>query len=399
MAKRSLEEQIRARALSAGFDKVGITRAEVPAEASRELEEFVARGLHGTMTWMADTLARRMQPRAMWPEARSAIVCAMNYGPPPGLDPLARARCKTCGNISVYALGRDYHDVVKGRLKHVAQWLASRAKAEVKVFVDTAPLMEKPLAVQAGIGWAGRHTCVLSRDFGNWLFLGVILTTAELTPDDPATSHCGTCRACLDICPTGAFLGSHRLDARRCISYLTIEHKGPIDRRLRPLMGNRIFGCDDCLAVCPWNRFARPATEERLKPRPALVDPPLAELAALDDAAFRRMFAGTPVRRAGRDRFVANVLIAIGNSGDPGLVPAAEARLADGSPLVRAMAVWALSRLLEPAAFRRLAERHLAAETDPLVREEWQAGLAGMMDARSSEQAPAERQARAEERS
>ncbi len=398
-ARKSLEEQIRARALAAGFDKVGIARAELPETAGHELEEFVARGLHGTMEWMATTLARRRHPRALWPEARAAIVCAMNYGPPPGLDPLARARRRTRGNISVYALGRDYHDVVKGRLKHVAQWLVSRTKADVKVFVDTAPLMEKPLAVQAGIGWAGRHTCVLSRDFGNWLFLGVILTTAELTPDPSAASHCGSCRACLDICPTGAFLGPHRIDARRCISYLTIEHKGPIDRRLRPHMGNRIFGCDDCLAVCPWNKFARPATEERLKPRPALVDPPLAELAALDDAAFRRLFARTPVRRAGRDRFVANVLIAIGNSGDPGLAAAARARLDDPAPLVRAMAVWALSRLLPAEELAALAARHEPAETDSLVREEWQAALAAAARARSSDSPPAESMERAEERS
>ncbi len=399
MAKRSLEEQIRARALAVGFDKVGIARAGIPAQASRELEAFVARGLHGTMEWMATTLARRLQPRALWPEARSAIVCAMNYGPPPGLDPLARTRLHDRGNISVYALGRDYHDVVKGRLKHVAQWLAARTGAGVKVFVDTAPLMEKPLAARAGIGWIGRHTCVLSRDYGNWLFLGVILTTATLKPDTPATSHCGTCTACLDICPTGAFLGPRRLDARRCISYLTIEHKGPIRRDLRPRMGNRIFGCDDCLAVCPWNRFARPATEERLRPRPGLVDPPLAALAALDDAAFRRMFAGTPVRRAGRVRFVANVLIAIGNSGDPGLAPVAEARLTDEAPLVRAMAVWALSQLLEPSAFRDLAARHGARESDSLVREEWQAGLAEAMKARSSERPAMQRQKGAEKRS
>jgi epoxyqueuosine reductase len=371
MARKPLEEQIRERARQAGFDLVGITRAEVPEAVSREVEAFVAAGLHGTMTWMADTLPRRLQPRAMWPDARSAIVCAMNYGPPPGLDPLQRAARRNRGNISVYALGRDYHDVVKGRLKNVAQWVASRTGRQVKVFVDTAPLLEKPLAVQAGIGWAGRHTCVLSRQFGNWLFLGVILTEAELRPDAPATAHCGRCRACLDVCPTGALMDAHRIDARRCISYLTIEHRGPIARDLRPLMGNRIFGCDDCLAVCPWNRFACPASEERLRPRPELVDPPLAELAALDDTAFRRLFAGTPVRRAGRERFVANVMIAIGNSGSLALADAARKALDDEAPLVRAMAVWALSRLLPVEDLRELSRKFLPGEKDPLVREEW----------------------------
>ena len=376
MARATLEERIRRRALDAGFDLVGITRASLPESASGELDAFLAAGLHGDMTWMADTAARRRHPQALWPEARSAIVCAMNYGPPPGLDPLARLRKRRCGVISVYALGRDYHDVVKGRLKHVAQWVAARTRQPVKVFVDTTPLMEKPLAARAGVGWAGRHTCVLSRDYGNWLFLGVILTAAELRADAPATGHCGTCRACLDICPTGALTAPHRLDARRCISYLTIEHRGPVDRELRPLMGNRVFGCDDCLAVCPWNRFARPAREARLAPRPELVDPPLAELATLDEAAFRRRFAGTPVRRAGRARFVSNVLIAIGNSGDAELAEVAVARLADPAPLVRAMAVWALSRLLPAADLARLATRHAAGEEEALVRAEWAAALA-----------------------
>jgi len=373
--RKTIEERIRERARMQGFDAVGIAPARLSAEEGRHLEEFVSLGLHGTMEWMADTLPRRRDPTGMWPDARSAIVCAMNYGPPADLDPLGRTERRDRGVVSVYALGRDYHDVLKGRLKHVAQWLASRTGADVKVFVDTAPLMEKRLALRAGIGWAGRHTCIVSREWGCWLFLGVILTTAELEPDPPAGNRCGSCTACLDVCPTGAFLGPGRLDARRCISYLTIEHRGPVERELRPLMGNRVFGCDDCLAVCPWNKFARPAGEERLRPRPELIDPPLAELAALDDAAFRAMFAGTPVRRAGRDRFVANVLIAIGNSGNAGLAEAARERLADGSPLVRAMAVWALSRLLSRRAIAELAHRMRPAEEDAMVLEEWRAAL------------------------
>ncbi len=374
-ARKTMEERIRERTRMQGFDAVGIAPARLSEEEGRQLEDFVSLGLHGTMDWMAETLPRRRDPTGMWPQARSAIVCAMNYGPPEGLSPLRRLERRDRGIVSVYALGRDYHDVLKGRLKHVAQWLASRTGAEVKVFVDTAPLMEKRLALRAGIGWAGRHTCIVSRDWGSWLFLGVILTTAELEPDPPAENRCGSCTACLDICPTDAFLGPGHIDARRCISYLTIEHKGPIDRSLRPLMGNRIFGCDDCLAVCPWNKFARPAAEERLRPRPELIDPPLAELAALDDAAFRRMFAGTPVRRAGRDRFVANVLVAIGNSGNDELAQTARERLTDSSPLVRAMAVWALSRLLPRYVLAELEGIMRPAEEDAMVLAEWRAAM------------------------
>ncbi len=374
-ARKTMEERIRERVRMQGFDAVGIAPARLSEEEGRQLEDFVSLGLHGTMDWMAETLPRRRDPTGMWPQARSAIVCAMNYGPPEGLSPLRRLERRDRGIVSVYALGRDYHDVLKGRLKHVAQWLASRTGADVKVFVDTAPLMEKRLALRAGIGWAGRHTCIVSRDWGSWLFLGVILTATELEPDPPAENRCGSCTACLDICPTDAFLGPGRIDARRCISYLTIEHKGPIDRSLRPLMGNRIFGCDDCLAVCPWNKFARPAAEERLRPRPELIDPPLAELAALDDAAFRRMFSGTPVRRAGRDRFVANVLIAIGNSGNDELAQTARERLTDSSPLVRAMAVWALSRLLPRDALAKLEGIMRSAEEDAMVLAEWRVAM------------------------
>ncbi len=375
MAGKTLEERIKERARAQGFDAVGIAPARLPEGAAGDLEAFVAAGMHGTMSWMEETLERRKAPTAMWPEAKSAIVCAMNYGPPEELDPLGRLERRERGVISVYALGKDYHDVVKGRLKQTAQLVASLTKKQVKVFVDTAPLMEKRLAAQAGIGWAGKHTCVVSRGWGSWLFLGVILTEAELKPDAPASAHCGSCTACLDICPTRAFAGPGRIDARKCISYLTIEHKGPIARDLRAPMGNRVFGCDDCLAVCPWNRFASPAAEERLKPKAHLVDPPLAELAELDDAAFRAKFAGTPVRRAGRARFVANVMIAIGNSNNVELSKRAIARLEDDSPLVRAMAVWALSRLLPRDRLAALGERFMAEETDEVVRAEWRAAL------------------------
>ncbi len=373
MNRRTLEDRLKERARHLGFDAVGITRTKLPFPVQQELQAFVTAGLHGTMGWMADTLQRRKDPQALWPEACTAIVCAMNYGPPPDVDPLMRVKQRERGVISVYALGRDYHDVVKGRLKHLAQWFVAQTKAEVKVFVDTAPIMEKPLAAQAGIGWAGKHTCILSREWGNWLFLGVILTTHALAPDPPAQAHCGSCSRCLDICPTGAFLGPHRIDARRCISYLTIEHKGPIPRALRPLMGNRIFGCDDCLAVCPWNRFAKVTQEERFLPREALVDPPLVELASLDDVAFRKRFAKTPVRRAGRERFVANVVIAMGNSGERNFIDALLARLSDESPLVRAMAVWSLSRLMDPCDFLVLEQARMTLDSDSLVRAEWKA--------------------------
>ncbi len=370
MAK-SLEQRLKEKAREVGFDACGIARAEVPEGARRQLLEFIGRGLHGTMEWMETTLERRLDPKRLMPNAKSAIVCAMSYAPPPEVDPLKRAGQPELGNISVYALGRDYHDVVKGRLKHLAQWLVSQTKRDVKVFVDTAPLMERTLAEQAGIGWRGKHTCVLSRELGNWFFIGVILTEAELAPDEPAEAHCGTCTRCLSICPTNAFIGPGMLDARRCISYLTIEHKGPIDRALRPLMGNRIFGCDDCLAICPWNKFAKEAQEERLKPRPHLVETPLEELLKLDEPAFRKMFAGTPVRRAGYERFLANVCIAAGNSGDSRFVAPLERRLTGEPPLIRGMAVWGLSRLLPQAEFASLKQRHLPHETDAQVRAEW----------------------------
>jgi epoxyqueuosine reductase len=365
----ALIDELKRRAHELGFAAAGVTAAELPAETGHRLQAFVGEGRHGTMTWMEETLARRMHPRALWPEARSAIVLAMNYGP--DMDPLSRPARRAAGVISVYALHRDYHDVVKGKLKHLAQWLSQTSGAEVKVFVDTAPLMEKPLAQAAGLGWQGKHSNLVSRQAGSWLFLGVILTTAELTADQPETDHCGACHACLDICPTAAITAPYRLDARRCISYLTIEHKGPIAPALRRAIGNRIYGCDDCLAVCPWNKFASEAAEAKLKARDDLRAPALADLAGLDERAFRALFSGSPVKRVGRDRFVSNVLIAIGNSGDAALADVARAGLEDRAPLVRAMAVWALAQLLPAAALAELRRTRARSETDPGVMAEW----------------------------
>jgi epoxyqueuosine reductase len=321
------------------------------------------------MEWMADTAERRSDPRTLWPEVRSIILLGHNYGPAD--DPLAALALKDHGSISVYARNRDYHDVIKGKLKEAAGFLAARAGSDVKVFVDTAPVMEKPLAEAAGLGWQGKHTVIVSREFGNWLFLGAIFTTAELPVDAPERDHCGSCRRCLDACPTDAFPAPYQLDARRCISYLTIEHKGHIAAELRPGIGNRIFGCDDCLAVCPWNKFAQAGREARLMQREDLAALPLAELARLDDPAFRTRFSGTPIKRTGRDRFVRNVLIAIGNSGDAALADEAERLLDDASPLVRAMAVWAVGRLLPREAVEAHAGTRWPQEPDGEVRQEW----------------------------
>jgi len=318
---------------------------------------------------MAGTAGRRADPKVLWPEARSVIILGVNYGPMD--DPLVTLGASDRGTISVYARGRDYHDVIKGKLKELAGYLAARGGADVKVFVDTAPVMEKPLAQAAGLGWQGKHTVLVSREFGNWLFLGSIFTTAELPPDPPESNHCGSCRRCLDVCPTNAFPAPYQLDARRCISYLTIEHKGHIAPELRAGIGNRIFGCDDCLAVCPWNKFAEVGCEARLSQRDDLAAPPLVELARLDEAAFRARFAGTPIKRTGRDRFIRNVLIAIGNSGRPALADEAVRLLDDHSPLVRAMAVWAAARLLPRERIAKLAASRLDRETDQDVRREW----------------------------
>jgi epoxyqueuosine reductase len=322
------------------------------------------------MAWLEETRERRRGPLGLWPEARSAIMLAQNYTQ--DLDPFERLKASETGVISVYALNRDYHDLVKGKLKRIAQWLAHEAKADVKVFVDTAPLMEKPLAQKAGLGWQGKHTNLVSRELGSWFFIGTILTTAELEADAPGEDHCGSCRACLDICPTDAFPAPYQLDARRCISYLTIEHQGHIAPEFRSAMGNRIYGCDDCLAACPWNKFASAAHEAKLAAREDLVSPSLSSLLALDDRSFRALFAGSPVKRTGRDRFIRNVLIAAGNSGDPSLGASVEALLADPSPLVRAMAVWALSQLLSEPVFTRLRNQRMSDEADVDVRREWE---------------------------
>jgi epoxyqueuosine reductase len=341
--------------------------------AAQRLCEFLAAGAHGDMGWMATNADRRGDPRALWSQVRSILMLGMNYGPDG--DPLAILKEPTRGAISVYAQGDDYHDLIKSRLKEIGRWLINRAGGDIKVFVDTAPVMEKPLAAAAGLGWQGKHTNLVSRQFGSWLFLGAIFTTLDFPSDPPEADHCGACHACLDICPTAAFPAPYRLDARRCISYLTIEHKGQIPRDLRPLMGNRIYGCDDCLAVCPWNKFALAGRELKLAARETLRAPRLAELARLDDAAFRALFAKSAVKRIGRARFVRNVLIAIGNSRDPDLAVEAERLLDDESPLVRGAAIWALGRLDRDRLCHCARSRH-GSEADPALRAEWAAALA-----------------------
>jgi epoxyqueuosine reductase len=353
----------------AGFDAVAVTRPDATPLAGDRLADFVAKGFHGSMDWLAETLARRSAPDALWPEVRSIVVLGMNYGP--DQDPRAILARRDRGAISVYAQNRDYHDVVKGKLKLVAGKLAAQAGCDVKVFVDTAPVMEKPLAQAAGLGWQGKHTNLVSRSHGSWLFLGTIFTTADLAPDNADIDHCGSCRACLDACPTDAFPAPYQIDARRCISYLTIENKGPIPVEFRALMGNRIYGCDDCLAACPWNKFAQAASEAKLAARDDLRAPKLADLLVLDDAGFRVLFSGSPVKRIGRDRFLRNVLIAAGNSGDTALVTECVALADDASPLVRGAAAWALSQLMPVAEFSALAALRRGTEADGDVRAEW----------------------------
>jgi epoxyqueuosine reductase len=360
---------IRAQGEALGFDRVRFARADAVSETGGHLASFLADGRHGTMDWMARNAERRAAPRALWPEARSIVVLGANYGPP--ADPREQLARAERGAISVYAQGDDYHDVIKTKLKQLASFIAGEFDADVKVFVDTAPVMEKPLAQAAGLGWQGKHTNLVSRVFGSWLFIGSVFTTLELAPDEPEEDHCGECRRCLDVCPTNAFTAPYRIDARRCISYLTIEHKGHIAEEFRAAMGNRIYGCDDCLAVCPWNKFASVAHEARFHARAELKEPRLADLARLDDAAFRELFRGSPIKRIGRDRFIRNVLIAIGNSEDSSLAIEAERLLDDPSPLVRAMAVWALGRLLDADTFDCLRARRAGDEIDANVRENW----------------------------
>ena len=380
MTIQNTKEAVHARAREMGFDAVGFTAPQLSPRVKEDFTAFIKQGLHGDMVWMAEKAAQRRDPASLLNGAKTVIVLGINYGATKPLldDPLSGLHNRDRGNLSVYARGSDYHHVVKKRLKAFASWLCDTHSCDARVYVDTSPVLEKPLAAKTPVGWQGKHTNLVSRDYGSWLFLGEVLTTLDLPSDVPEEDHCGSCRDCLDICPTEAFSAPYRIDAKRCISYLTIEHKGPISREFRTALSNRIFGCDDCLAVCPWNKYARESHETALLPRPELTAPRLATLAALDDAAFRDMFAGTAVKRLGRTRFIRNVLIALGNSGknsnssDPNLVSATQPHLDDPEPVVRGAAVWALSQLLDKKDFTRLRERHLAHETDPEVREEWE---------------------------
>ncbi len=355
-----------------GFDCIGVTTPDAIGEAGKHFYEFLEAGAHGDMDWLAASPERRADPRGLWRDVRSVIMLGVNYGPDE--DPLDVLQQRTRAAISVYAKGDDYHDIIKKRLKSLARWLVASAPCEVKVFVDTAAVMEKPLAQAAGLGWQGKHTNLVSRDFGSWLFLGAIYTTLELPGDTAEIDHCGSCQACQDICPTAAFPAPYKLDARRCISYLTIENKGAIPREFRESIGNRIYGCDDCLAVCPWNKFAQTGRETKLAARDELRAPDLRMLAQLDDAAFRALFTKSPVKRIGRDRFIRNVLIAIGNSGNAALADQAKRLLRDASPLVRGAAVWALSQLLDRGALAALSGSR-DAETDEDVLAEWRYAL------------------------
>ena len=372
----ALARRIRDAANAVGFDQIGFASAELPETIRAKLMRFIALGRHGEMGWLEARADHRAHPQSLWPDAKSVIMLGMNYGPE--RDPMDALRTKTNGVVSVYAQNRDYHDLVKKRLKQLARQLVSETGAEVKVFVDTAPVMEKPLAARAGIGWQGKHTNLVSREFGSWLFLGAIFTTLEIEADVPERDHCGSCQNCLDVCPTNSFPAPYQLDAKRCISYLTIEHPGPIPHEFRKAMGNRIYGCDDCLAVCPWNKFAAHARESAFHARDNLRAPSLRDLAALDNAGFRAFFSGSPVKRTGRDRFVRNVLIAIGNSEDRSLASCAEELLSDESPLVRGAAIWALGQLA-PARLGALRSSLLARENDQSVLDEWRS--AGVSDA------------------
>lgn len=367
----ALKDLLVREAIALGFDEMRVTTPDAMVPAGERLAAFLAEGHHGGMEWMATTADRRRDPRVLWPSVRSIIMLGISYAP--SRDPMQALKEKERGVISAYAKGTDYHDVIKGRLKQLAAQLARLSGAEVKVFVDTAPLMEKPLAQAAGLGWQGKHTNLVSRKYGSWLFLGAILSSVNLAPDPPEEDHCGRCRRCLDVCPTQAFPSAYQLDARRCIAYLTIEHKGHIAPEFRRAIGNRVFGCDDCLAVCPWNKFAQTAREAKFKARAATDDPPLRALLRLDDAAFRARFSSTPIKRTGRDRVVRNALIAAGNSKDTSLLDDVERLLTDSSPLVRAMAVWALRQLGDTEAFSATRRRYLPRETDSDVRAEWTA--------------------------
>jgi epoxyqueuosine reductase len=370
LSPADLKDGLAHEARALGFDCVGVTDPDAIADAGRRYREFLDAGAHGDMDWLAAHPERRADPRVLWAGVRSVIMLGVNYGPDE--NPLAILQQRTRGAISAYAQGDDYHDLIKKRLKALARWLVATAGGEVKVFVDTAAVMEKPLAQAAGLGWQGKHTNLVSREFGSWLFLGAIFTTSDLPRDAADTDHCGSCQACLDICPTAAFPAPYKLDARRCISYLTIENKGAIPHEFRKAIGNRIYGCDDCLAVCPWNKFAQAGREAKLAARDELRAPSLADLVDLDDAAFRARFTKSPVKRIGRDRFIRNVLIAIGNSGNGALAVKAKRLLDDESPLVRGAAVWALSQLIGREEFEALAADAIGTESDETVRAEWQ---------------------------
>jgi epoxyqueuosine reductase len=371
-ARQDPFEFLKQEAKAQGFDAVGVTRPDGLGDAGARLRNFVAIGRHGNMAWMESELERRSAPKALWPDVRSIAMFAMNYGP--DADPLANLQNRSAASISVYAQNRDYHQLIKGRLKTIAGRLKRLTGAEVKVFVDTAPVMEKPLAAAAGLGWQGKHTNLVSRNKGSWLFLGSIFSAAEIAVSAPEPDSCGSCRACLDICPTSAFPAPYQLDARRCISYLTIEHEGPIPQEFRAAMGNRIFGCDDCLAVCPWNKFAQTAREAKLQAREDLKSPPLSFLLTLDDTSFRSFFSGSAIKRIGLERFLRNVLIAAGNSGDISLIGPIKAFLNSGSPLLRGAAVWAFSRLVTADEFAEEAALRQASETNDTTLEEWALG-------------------------
>lgn len=368
----ALKAALVAHARELGFDAVSVASPASIGPAGERLMTFLSEGRHGDMDWMEESAERRRDPRVLWPEVKAIVMLGMSYAP--ARDPLEALSHAGNGVISVYAQGRDYHDVVKSRLKSLARWLYAESRQDVKVFVDTAPLMEKPLAQAAGLGWQGKHTNLVSRSHGSWLFLGAIACLAELEPDAAEVDHCGSCRRCLDVCPTAAFPAPYQLDARRCIAYLTIEYKGHIDRSFRKAIGNRVFGCDDCLSVCPWNKFAEASREAKFAAVEGADLPPLGELLALDDDAFRTRFRGTPVKRTGLDRFLRNTLIAAGNSGERALVPAVRSHLASASPLVRAMAVWALRQLLEEDEIAADRAEALAIENDPAVIAEWMSG-------------------------
>lgn len=376
-----IKKQIREEAQKIGFDAIGFTTADLPPDAKKRLVEFLELGRHGDMEWLSNRSAQRAHPKALWPEASSVIMLGLNYGP--GEDPMIKLDKRGIGNISVYAQNKDYHDIVKKRLKRLARMIAEQHRADVKVFVDTAPVMEKPLAERAGLGWQGKHTNLVSRDYGSWLFLGAIFTSLPLVADSPSKDHCGACQNCLGICPTKAFPAPYQLDARRCISYLTIEYNGPIPVEFRESMGNRIYGCDDCLAVCPWNKFAQLSKEAEFHARDELSAPSLAILAALDDAAFRKLFSKSPVKRTGRNRFIRNVLIAISNSDDKSLLPTVCNLLDDDDASVRGAAVWALHKL-DPAGFGGLMSEYASAESNAQVVEEWRIGAERLSNRRNT---------------